>query len=142
MSHDIDIPPREVERMLLYLGELLMKQPLGTEVELPFGTFSGKLLTPKVVKTINKVKIYSPVQYTLTFTPSNDMVFDVPDPEGVAAGAFNAARLYQVALRLRNRAPSTSKPALYPETIDIFDSLEEPEHLIWHCPEGSGESPE
>ena len=134
LSHMTDIPNREIDRVFYLLGEIINKQKFGEEVELPFGYFGTKLLKPKVVKKINRVEIYGPVEYTVSFTPKDDMVFEVPDPEGIASGRFNAGGLYQMAMRRRHQGPPI-EPAIWgPESLSELDHLGGLDGLEWSPP--------
>jgi len=133
LSNLTDIPPREVNRIFSLLGQTLYSIPYGEKLRLPFGTFEPKLLKPKVIKRIDGVVFYGPVQYTVAFSPSDDLILEVPDPESIARGTFNAKGMFIAALgRRRMQLPKmTTYPLLTsPDFEDESDLDSESESYL------------
>lgn len=107
LAKESDIPPNEVKKLFLILGEKIMGTKCMSTLEFPFGIFSTQLLAPRVVKRIGRVPIYTPIQYTLKFVPAPHMIFDVPDVGGVSSGVFDPRHMYQRAIT-RGESPKTT----------------------------------
>ena len=133
LANASDIPPNEVRKLFLLLGERIMATKCLNSIELPFGIFTTQLLAPRIIRRIERTPIYTPIQYTIKFTPNANMIFDVPDIGGLSSNTFNPESMYRKCVRHKEPLKRTIEEPVpfdpFEDAIDL-DESEEIQHFV------------